>query len=74
MAEAPYPVRVVKLEKHTAVLKREERTPSSFRFFFNEDEDGLARDLFVMAEDIYEDFGEPEEITITIERGDKLND
>lgn len=48
-------------------------TPSSDVTFARQDDD-TARCSVVLSEADWEDFGEPREITVTIEPGDKLNE
>jgi hypothetical protein len=63
-----------KLVKHETVLTYSAVGTNRYRQFSNIDDDtDLLRDVYQMPVDIYEDFGKPSTITITIKSGDELN-
>lgn len=64
--------RTTPMSKSRSVLQRASII-EGISIVFGPDE-GVERPVVVLAPQMYEDFGEPDEITVTIEPGDKLND
>lgn len=61
------------LLKTTTVLKLKNQGDSNVSFHQEKDEGDVRYRHLWMRRDIWEDLGEPQEITVTIEPGDKLN-
>lgn len=65
---------VKKLEKHATVMKHV--MPQQHGQLFETEttpEDGIPEESLLLRDDLFEDFGKPKVITVTVTSGDELN-
>ena len=62
------------MTKHTTILRRSIRHKDRWNYINEDEESGSVLEIYRMPDSIYDDFGQPQTVTITIELGDTLNE